>query len=115
MSFLPVQNFPVVIREFVLTHIVPNAPSGKVKFGLAFLTSYIQDGITRQVEAMLPSVKVWGIIDEQNRFDLDKGRKAALDALNAAGGKVPLIEGLYDIDAQDLEKIFEIARRHATN
>lgn len=115
MSYLPVQNFPVVIREFVLTHIVPNAPSGKVKFGLAFLTSYIQDGITRQVEAMLPAAKTWGIIDEQNRFDLEKGKKAAVDALAAAGGRVPLIDGLYDVDATDLNKIFEIAQRHAMN
>ena len=115
MSFLPVQNFPVVIREFVLTHIVPNAPSSKVKFGLAFLTSYIQDGITRQIEGMLPAAKAWGIIDDQNRFDLEKGKKAATDALSAAGGKVPLIEGLYDVDVGDLNKIFEIAQRHAMN
>ena len=115
MSYLPVAAFPTVIREFVLTHIIPNAPSGKMKFGLAFLTSYIQDGISRQVDAMLPSAKQWGIIDENNRFDLEKGRKAATDALTAAGGRVPLIDGLYDVDMSDLEKIFEIARRHATN
>ena len=111
--FLPVQNIPVVSREFVLTHIVPNAPSGKVKFGLAFLSTYLQDAIVRQVDALLPSAKAWGIVDENNRFDLDKGRKAAVDALNASGGKVPLIDGLYDIDARDLDKIFEIASRHA--
>lgn len=113
--FLAVQNMPIVVREFVLTHIVPNAPSGKVKFGLAFLSTYLQDGIVRQIDALLPSAKAWGIVDESNRFDLDKGKKAAIEALNASGGKVPLIDGLYDIDATDLEKIFEIAHRHASN
>ena len=111
--YLPVQNIPNVVREFVLTHIVPNAPNGKVKFGLAFLSTYLQDAVNRQIEALLPTAKAWGIIDESSRFDLDKGKKAATDALNATGGRVPLIEGLYDIDLQDLNKVFEIAQRHA--
>lgn len=97
-------------QDFVDEHLLPRAPNGAWQFGLGFIKPYLNTAINNATNQYRQIMLIFGIIDEHGRIDLEKAHTAARASFNDNGGKVDF--GFYKADVEDLDKLFDIARRH---
>lgn len=109
--FVSTQAIPQIASEYLSEVIFPKVSSPLGQFGIGFVLPYLTSSLEARVTAMLPSLKLMGIVDENNRIDLDKAYAAAKDALEKAGGRITVYN--YTADNEDLVSLYEIAKRHA--
>lgn len=111
--FVEVSHIPTIVSEFVTTVVMPKAPTGLMKFGIGFVSSYIRDAVAARVDQYMPTLKMLGIVTEEGKVDLDRATAAASAALEKAGGKVELSG--YMVDKADIDALLEIAKKHAVD
>ena len=111
--FVSTQAVPQIASEYLSEVILPKMPTPLGQFGLGFILPYIGNAAQTKLSAMLPTLSVLGIVDGNGKLDLDKAKAAATQALERAGGKLPVAG--YNADQSDIEALFSIAQRHATN
>ena len=111
--FVSTQSLPQIAREYVSEVIFPKAPTPAMQFGIGFLLPYMDSMIQSKVAQTSPALQALGVIDANGKLDLDKAKSAATTALEKAGGRVVLAG--YTADLSDIEALFSIAQRHATN
>ena len=111
--FVSTQALPQIAREYVQEIIFPKAPTPALQFGIGFLLPYIDRMIDSKVAQYRMALQALGVIDEHGKLDLEQARTAAQQALEKAGGRVD-VSG-YSADRSDIDALFQIAQRHATN
>lgn len=111
--FISTQAIPQIASEYLSEVILPKMPTPLGQFGLGFLLPYVGNGVQARLMQMIPTLKAVGVIDDKDKLDLEKARTAALQALEKAGGKLPVAG--YNADRADIDALFQIAQRHATN
>lgn len=111
--FVSTQALPQIVRDYVTEVIFPKAPTPALQFGIGFLLPYIDRMIDSKVAQARPALQALGVIDEHGKIDLEQARTAAQQALEKAGGRIEMSG--YSADRSDIDAIFSIAQRHATN
>ena len=111
--FISTQVLPQIVREYVSDVVFPKAPTPTHQFGIGFLLPYIDRMIDQKVAQALPALQALGVINENGKIDLDMAKSAAAQALEKAGGSVTMAG--YSADKTDLDALFGIANRYATN
>lgn len=111
--FVSTQVLPQIAAEYLSEVILPKVPTPLAQFGLGFALPYLGNAVQTRVAAMMPALTVLGVVDANGKIDLDKAKTAALGALEKAGGKLPVAG--YTADQADIEALYTIAQRHATN
>ena len=111
--FVSIQEVPKIAREFLAEIILPRATTPLMQFSIGFAMPYVDDAIQMRLAVVQPQLLMLGVIDTSGKVNLDKAKEAALQALEKAGGKLPIAN--YTADRDDLEDLFKIAQRHATN
>lgn len=102
---IKVGDLQPILNDWVVQVVYPKSTSWQI-FGLSFVMSMASNQIAAMIEQ-------WAgyATDKNGDLDLDKMHEAASKALESTGGKVeiPYLQWLFDKD--DLEKLFEIAKR----
>lgn len=111
--FVSTQAIPQIAQEYLSEVILPKMPTPLGQFGLGFVLPYVGTGVQSRLAAMMPALTMLGIVDGNGKIDLEKARTAAVQALEKAGGKLPVAG--YNADRADIDALFQIAQRHATN
>lgn len=111
--FISTQSLPQMARDYVSEVVFPKAPSPMAQFGVGFLLPYIDSMIQTKVAQAAPALQALGIINEHGKIDLDQARTAATQSLERAGGRISIAG--YSADATDIDALFSIAQRYATN
>lgn len=113
MMFVSTQAIPQIVTEYLSEVIFPKMATPLGQFGLGFALPYVGNGVQNRLAAMMPTLTMLGIVDANGKVDLEKAKKAAVQALEKAGGKLPVAG--YNADRADIDALFQIAQRHATN
>lgn len=111
--FVSTQALSQIAAEYLSEVILPKVPTPLAQFGLGFALPYISNAVQMRVSSMMPTLTMLGIVDANGKVDLDKAKLAAMQALEKAGGKV-YVSG-YTADQSDIDALYSIAQRHATN
>lgn len=111
--FVSTQVLPQIAAEYLSEVILPKVPTPLAQFGLGFALPYLGNAVQTRVATMMPALTMLGVVDANGKIDLDKAKTAALGALEKAGGKLPIAG--YVADRTDIEALYTIAQRHATN
>lgn len=99
-----VSNVKPIVVAWIDEVLMPKS-NAKQKFGICFYMLQNQNSI----DEMLNPVKAFA--DKDGYFDLDTTKANANVALEKAGGVITLDVLNYNFDKDDLEKLFEIAKR----
>ena len=113
MMFVSTQALPQIATEYLAEVIFPKMTTPLGQFGLGFALPYLGNAVQTRVAAMMPTLTMLGIVDANGKVDLEKAKKAAVQALEKAGGKLPVAG--YNADRADIDALFQIAQHHATN
>lgn len=107
---IAVGNLTQVIGEFFQSAIMPAAQKagGAVPFAVGFVGGAISRNAPQMIEQYLPMAKALGLIDAENKLDIDLFHDLAAEALE----KNPLTVFGYSPDKEDLEKLREIMNRY---
>lgn len=111
MMFVSTQALPQIATEYLAEVIFPKMTTPLGQFGLGFALPYLGNAVQTRVAAMMPTLTVLGIVDENGKIDLDKAKHAASQALEGSGGKLAIAG--YVADSADIDALYEIAKRHA--
>lgn len=111
--FVSTQAIPQIAMEYLSEVIFPKMATPLGQFGLGFALPYVGNGVQNRLAAMLPTLTMLGIVDATGKVDIEKAKTAAVQALEKAGGKLPIAG--YNADKADIEALYTIAQRHATN
>lgn len=111
--FVSTQVLSQIAAEYLSEVILPKVPTPLAQFGLGFALPYLSNAVQMRVTAMMPMLTTLGIVDANGKVDLDKAKSAATQALEKTGGKLN-VSG-YTADQADIDALFSIAQRHATN
>ncbi len=107
---LPIGNLTAVVAEFADTVLMPAAQTkgGSLPFTVGFTAGLVARRSPAVAEQLLPTLKSLGVVDEQNRIDVDLLHEEAVKALE----KHPLVMFGYRPDREDFDKLREIMNRH---
>ena len=107
---MPIGNLPQVVLEFTDSVLMPaaSAKGGALPFTVGIVAGLAARRAPEMVSQYLPVLKSLGVVDEQNRIDVDLLHEEAAKALSAH----PLTVAGYTPDSGDLDKLREIMNRY---
>lgn len=107
---MPIGNLPAVVLEFAEEVLMPaaSAKGGILPFTVGIFAGLAAKQAPQMVAQYLPMLQALGVVDEQNRVDVDLIHEEAAKAL----APHPLTVAGYTVDAADLDKLREIMNRH---
>lgn len=108
MSVFSLGKLQNVLPEFVETRMLPVAPP-TVQWMLAGLTPLVMQNLGGMVDKYKPTLKALGMLDEQDRLDLEKTRQV-FDAGFSKCEKVPLLG--FNFDRTDGEALLGILDKY---
>ncbi len=106
----PIGNLPQVIAEFIDTVVLPAADKvgGATPYLVAFGKGLIARKASVMVDQYLPMMKTWGIVDAENKIDVDLLHEVATEALQ----KTSLVPFGYKVDVGDIDKLRDILKKY---
>lgn len=110
--FVSTQELPKIASEYLTEVILPKVPTPLAQFGLGFALPYMGNAVQTRVAMMMPTLTMLGVVDGNGKIDLEKAKSSALQAIEKAGGQIPVAG--YLANASDIEALYTIAQRHAT-
>lgn len=107
---MPIGNLPAVVLEFAEEVLMPaaSAKGGVLPFTVGIISGLAAKQAPQMVTQYMPMLQALGVIDDQNRVDVDLLYEEAAKALEAH----PLTVAGYTPDKSDLDKLREIMNRH---
>ncbi len=107
---MPIGNLSAVVLEFTDEVLMPAAQvrGGALPFTLSIVAGLAAKQAPQMAAQYVPALKALGVVDEQNRVDVDLLYGEAVKALEAH----PLTVAGYTVDTGDLDKLREIMNRH---
>ncbi len=107
---MPIGNLPAVVLEFAEEVLMPaaSAKGGVLPFTVGIISGLAAKRAPQMVAQYTPMLQALGVIDDQNRVDVDLLYEEAVTALEAH----PLTVAGYTPDKSDLDKLREIMNRH---
>lgn len=109
--FLPIGNVKQVLSDFLQTEVLPKAAGGQ-GFLFGITAGMFLRNLDSKIETMIPQMKAVGILDEQNRIDLEALHEEAGKTIDKTGSFN--VMG-YVLDKADIEALYQIAQRYGTN
>lgn len=106
-TLLPVSAIKPTLIDFVNEVILPKSTNWQI----AFITFFLLQMNSRLEEQIVSKAKIFA--DENGNIDLSAAQTNAREALKKAGGKINIPDINWDFDEDDLNKVFEIAKRKA--
>jgi hypothetical protein len=108
---IAVGNVAPVVSEYFESVIMPSAiqAGGLKAFSVGFVGGLVARQTPQMVEQYLPLAKALGLVDDENRLNMDLAFEEADKALS----KTPFVIAGYRPDREDLMKILEIARKYS--
>lgn len=104
---LPVANIANVIVSFVEQDLLPKGSNSQ-----RWLTVFIVTGMVKQVEVIVEqhknTLKMIGVLNDQNEVNVEELRDLALEAFSKSG---PVEIGGIVFDKEDVPTIYEIAKK----
>lgn len=101
-------DIPAIIGQYVDSEVAPIA-SGMQKFGAYSLVFVIQNKIKDIIDQYGPTMKMIGVMDDNNMIDMDKAHEIASFAMSKAN-KVNILGFL--MDDHDVDAIYTISNRY---
>ena len=107
---MPIGNLPAVVMEFAQQVIIPAAErqGGALPFAIGIGAGLVAQRAPAMLDTYLPMLKSVGVVDEQNRIDVDLLYTEASKNIEAH----PFTIGPYKPDKSDLDALREIMNRH---
>ncbi len=107
---MPIGNLSAVVVEFFEEALMPaaSAKGGALPFTVGIISGLAAKQAPQMAAQYVPALKALGVVDEQNRIDVDLLYGEAVKALEAH----PLTVAGYTPDKADLDKLREIMNRH---
>lgn len=106
---LPIGQVKQVLADFLSQEVLPKAAGGAGLI-LGVASGMALRKVDPMIEANLPMLKTLGIVDEQNRVDLEVLHEE-LNKTLASVGRVNLFG--YLVDSADAEALISIAKKYA--
>lgn len=101
-------DIPAVIGQYVDSEVAPIA-SGVQKFGAYSLVFVIQSKIKDIIDQYEPTMKMIGVMDDNQMLDMDAAREIASFAMQKAK-KVNVLG--FVMDEHDVDAMYQIATRY---
>lgn len=107
---IAVGNLTQVISEFFQPAVMPAAQKagGALPFAVGFVGGAICRNAPQMIEQYLPAARALGLIDEENKLDIDLFHDLVAGSLE----QNPLTLFGYQLDKDDLEKLREIMNKY---
>lgn len=107
---MPIGNLPAVVVEFAQQVLIPAAEKqgGSLPFAVGIVSGLVAQRAPAMLDTYLPILKSLGVVDEQNRIDVDLLYNEASKNIEAH----PFTVGPYKPDKSDLDALREIMNRH---
>lgn len=102
---------PQIASDYLLGNLVPKIGNSWGQFAIGFALPFAKDVLNARIAQYSPMLKFLGIMDENDKIDLDKAKDAATKALQNVGGKLYIMNGYY-LNQEDINVIYEIAKQH---
>lgn len=108
--FLPIGNVKQVLSDFLQTEVLPKAAGGQgFVFGVA--AGMLLRSLDSKIETVIPQLKAIGILDDQNRIDLEALHEEAGKTIDKTGSFN--VMG-YVLDKTDIDALYRIAQKYST-
>ena len=101
-------DIPAIIGQYVDSEVAPIA-SGMQKFGAYSLVFVIQNKIKDIIDQYGPTMKMIGIMDDEQMLDMDAAREMASFAMQKAH-KVNVLG--FIMDKHDIDSLYTISQRY---
>ena len=101
-------DIPAIIGQYVDSEVAPIA-SGMQKFGAYSLVFVIQNKIKDIIDQYGPTMKMIGIMDDEQMLDMDAAREMASFAMQKAH-KVNVLG--FIMDEHDIDSLYTISQRY---
>lgn len=107
---MPIGNLPAVVVEFAQQVLIPAAEKqgGSLPFAVGIVSGLVAQRAPAMLDTYLPILKSLGVVDEQNRIDVDLLYNEASKNIEAH----PFTVGPYKPDKSDIDALREIMNRH---
>lgn len=108
---MPIGNAQAVVGEFFESVILPaaSAAGGMAPFAAGLAGGLIARRTPQMMEQYAPMLKALGVMDDENRLDIDALYEEACKAME----KGPVVVAGYRADRSDLDKLKGIMERHS--
>lgn len=108
---MPIGNAQQVVAEFFESVILPaaSAAGGMAPFIAGMAGGLITRRTPQMIEEYLPVLKSLGLVDCDNRLDIDLLYEEASKSIE----KSPVVVGGYHVDRADIDKLKAIMERYA--
>ena len=107
---LPLGNLQAVVLEYLESVVLPAATvaGGAAPFLVGMAGGLIARRVPAMAEQYAPALRALGVLDEENRLDIDLLHQEACASLE----KHPIVVAGYKPDRGDLDKMKAIMERH---
>lgn len=109
--YLPIGQVNQVLTDYISQEVLPKAAGANALF-LGVGSGLVLRKLTASIEAKLPILKGLGLVDEQNRIDIEAFNEELTKTLSKTGS-VNIMGYLFD--TADAESLFRIAQKYAVN
>ena len=107
---MPIGNAQAVVAEYIESVLLPaaSAVGGVAPFTVGLAGGLIVRRVPQMMEQYAPTLRALGLLDEENRIDIDLLADEALKAIDRA----PVVVAGYRADRSDIEKLKALMERH---
>lgn len=109
--YLPIGQVNQVLTDYIGQEVLPKASGvNSLFFGVG--SGLVLRKLTSSIESKLPVLKGLGLVDEQNRIDIEAFNEELTKTLSKTG---PVNVMGYLFDTADAESLYRIAQKYSVN
>lgn len=112
--YISVQEIPNVINEYIQSVIVPKAQSKGMlaMLGFAIGGAGLANGVARMLGQYVGVGQTLGIVNADNKIEIADLKARLTKMVEMAGGSIPIVGGMYNLDQADINALMAIAEQH---